>query len=155
MIREKMNFKNHKEFQKTLVEQAARLRIHLIIMDGVFDLVLDSKTPKIIELKIIRDNFRISVGDNYGFEFDENQTRELRRINNKELIPFVIACDRKIKNEKRFYFVTREKIRKAMHVASRDEYNKIIFNRVERNHLFKKRVAWGEVLQKLRELSEY
>lgn len=148
-----MNFRNEKEFGKKLIEDAKEIGVHLIDMDGVFDLVLDSKPPRIIELKIIRHDFQIKVGDNYGFEFEENKTRELRNMKNPELIPFVIACNRKINDEKRFYFITSEEIKKAMHAGHRDEYTKIIFNRVERDHLFKKPVTWEEVIQKLKGLA--
>jgi hypothetical protein len=93
------------------------------------------------------------VGSKYGFKFEEPKTSEIRKMKNPELLPFVIACDNKIRNDKRFYFVTNKKLKKAMHVSNRDDFREIIFNRVERDHLFKKRITWEQVLENLKDLT--
>jgi hypothetical protein len=153
-----MNFRNEERMRRQLLKDSEKMEIHLINMGkGTFDLLLDAKTPRIIELKMAGHSFQINVGDSYGFEFDKRKTKELRKMQNKDLIPFVIACDREIEDEKRFYFITAERLEKAMHAANRDDFEKIIFNRVERDHLFKKkeRLTWELILKRLRELASY
>lgn len=151
-----MNFKDEEGMRKQLLKDSEKMGIHLINMGkGTFDLLLDSKTLRIIELKMAGNYFQINVGDSYGFEFSKTKTKELRKMKNKNLIPFVIACDREIRDEKCFYFITAERLEKAMHAADRDDFEKIIFNRFERDHLFKKRerLTWKQILQRLKELA--
>jgi len=153
-----MNFKDEERMRKQLLKDSEKMGIHLINMGkGTFDLLLDAKTPRIIELKMAGDYFQINVGDSYGFEFGKRKTRELRKMKNKDLIPLVIACDREIEDERRSYFITAVRLEKAMHAANRDDFTKIIFNRVERDHLFKEeeRLTWNQILQRLRELANY
>jgi hypothetical protein len=73
-------------------------------------------------------------------------------MKNPELIPFVIACDKEIKDERRFYFITNSELKRAMHAENRDDFSKIIFNRVERDHLFRNPISYEEVLTKLKSL---
>ena len=153
-----MIFKTESKFQKTLVEQALDQGIRLIVINKVFDLELKSKTrSRFIELKIIQHDLdKIpNVGDKYGFKFTKNQTRVVKRTKNKARLPFVIAHDNKTKSKKSFYFITGEKLEKASHYGYRNEYPYFIFNRVERNHIFKKPITWEKVLQELKTLSEY
>lgn len=89
---------------------------------------------------------------NYGFEFDENKTNEIREMKNQELIPFVIACDKEIKDERRFYFITNSELQRAMNAENRPEFSKIIFNKVEPDHLFRNPITYEDVLTKLKSL---
>lgn len=63
---DKINFRNHEEFCKKLIEEAGKRRMHLINMDGVFDLVLDSRRPKLIFQQIASKRSPLFGTNNLG-----------------------------------------------------------------------------------------
>jgi hypothetical protein len=136
-LRRHMLRKNRKRKHENLVsEDAFRLRViedlearglNVVNMRrGTFDCLLDMPEPRMVEFKLMLDfrqrRGRGKIGDDFGIEFTESQSRELKKLQHS--YPMVV-----IKAKQRYYLLTPSHIRDDMTHESRQKARRVIVSK--------------------------
>ena len=95
------------ESQETIIHDLKSRDINVVnLHGGTFDLIVEGKRPFVCEIKRMAEGIRF-LGDEEGFKFTEDQTREIR---NMRFPPFVVAFT----EDGRHYFLSPDWIKEQV-----------------------------------------